>query len=156
MSNKDSGQNAGIRQLQGILTQLFTSQKFAALATEDRGKPHNCLVAFATTDDLRHLLFTTSRDTSKYRNIMAESRVAILIDSRSNQDSDVRNAVAVTATGRAKEAKGKERDRLLGIYLTKHPQLKDFANVSENALVKVEIENYEVATFHNVRIFQPY
>jgi len=142
-------------QLQGLLRELFASQKFAALATEDGGKPHNCLVAFATTDDLRNLLFTTARDTSKYRNIVAESRVAILVDSRSNQDSDFRNAIAVTATGRAKEAKGRERDRLLVIYLAKHPQLADFANVSENALVKVEIENYEIATFHNVRIFKP-
>jgi general stress protein 26 len=142
-------------QLQSLLRELFASQKFAALATEDGGKPHNCLVAFATTDNLRNLLFTTSRDTSKYRNIVAESRVAILVDSRSNQDSDFRNAIAVTATGKAKEAKGKERDRLLGIYLAKHPQLADFANAAENALVKVDIENYEVATFHNVRIFKP-
>ena len=142
-------------QLQRLLRELFASQKFAALATEDGGKPHNCLVAFATTDDLTNLLFTTSRDTSKYRNIVAESRVAILVDSRSNQDSDLLNAIAVTATGRAKEAKGKERDRLLGIYLAKHPQLEDFTNASENALVKVEIANYEISTFHNVRIFQP-
>ena len=142
-------------QLQGLLRELFASQKFAALATEDGGKPHNCLVAFATTDDLRHLLFTTSRDTSKYRNIVAESRVAILVDSRSNQDSDLLNAIAVTATGKAKESKGNERDRLLGIYLAKHPQLADFANASENTLVKVEIYNYEISTFHNVRIFQP-
>jgi len=142
-------------QLQSLLRELFASQKFAALATEDVGKPHNCLVAFAATDDLRNLLFTTSRDTSKYRNIVAESRVAILVDSRSNQDSDFRNSIAVTATGKAKEAKGKERDRLLGSYLAKHPQLADFANVSENALIKVEISNYEIATFHNVRIFQP-
>jgi hypothetical protein len=112
-------------------------------------------VAFAATDDIRHLLFTTSRNTSKYRNIVAESRVAILVDSRSNQDSDFSKAIAVTATGRAKEAKGKERDRLLGIYLAKHPQLAGLANVSENALVKVEIANYEIATFHNVRIFKP-
>ena len=91
-------------QLQSLLRELFASQKFAALATEDGGKPHNCLVAFATTDDLRNLLFTTSRDTSKYRNIVAESRVAMLVDSRSYQDSDFRNAIAVTATGKAKEA----------------------------------------------------
>jgi general stress protein 26 len=142
-------------QLQNLLRELFANQKFAALATDDRGKPHNCLVAFAATDDLRNLLFTTSRNTSKYRNIVAESRVAILLDNRSNKSSDFRKAVAVTATGRAREAKGKERDRLLDIYLAKHPQLVDFTNSSENALVKVGIDNYEVATFHNVRIFKP-
>jgi len=145
----------GSAQLPGTLRELFDSQKFAALATEYRGKPNNCLVAFAVTDDLRHLLFTTSRDTSKYRNIIAESRVAILVDSRSNQDSDLLNAIAVTATGEAKEATANERDRLLGIYVAKHPQLADFANSSENALVKVEIANYEISSFHNVRVFQP-
>lgn len=142
-------------QLQNLLRELSAKQKFAALATDDRGKPHNCLVAFAATDDLRNLLFTTSRDTSKYRNIVAESRVAILVDNRSNKSSDFRNATAVTATGRAKEAKGKERERLLGIYLAKHPQLADFAKMSENALVKVEIASYEISTFRNVRIFKP-
>ncbi len=142
-------------QLQNLLRELSAKQKFAALATDDRGKADNGLVAFAATDDLRNLLFTTSRDTSKYRNIVAESRVAILVDNRSNKSSDFRKAIAVTATGRAKEAKGKERERLLGIYLAKHPQLADFAKMSENALVKVDIDNYEVATFHNVRILKP-
>ena len=142
-------------QLQNLLGELFATQKFAALATDDRGKPHNCLVAFAATHDLRNLLFTTSRNTSKYRNIVADSRVAILVDNRSNKSSDFRKAIAVTATGRAREAKGKERDRLLDIYLAKHPQLVDFASSSENALVKVEITNYEISTFNNVRTFRP-
>ncbi len=142
-------------QLQGLLRELFASQKFAALATEASGKPHNCLVAFATTDDLRDLLFLTSRDTGKYRNVLAESRVAILVDNRTNKDSDFRNAIAVTATGRAKEAKGKDKDRLLGIYLGKHPQLVNFASVPGNALVKVRIAAYEVATFNDVKIFKP-
>jgi hypothetical protein len=112
-------------------------------------------VAFATTDDLSNLLFMTSRDTSKYRNILAESRVAILMDNRTNQDSDFRNAIAVTATGKAKEVKGKEKDRLMSLYLAKHTQLVNFANVPGNALVKVKITAYEVATFNDVRIFKP-
>jgi Pyridoxamine 5'-phosphate oxidase len=140
---------------QAILRKLLTSQKFAALATEAIGKPHNCLVAFAATDDLRHLIFATSRNTSKYRNIIAESQVAMLVDSRSNQDSDFRDAIAVTAKGRAKETRGKERDRLLGIYLAKHSNLSDFAESPENALVKVDIKDYEIATFHSTNVFRP-
>jgi nitroimidazol reductase NimA-like FMN-containing flavoprotein (pyridoxamine 5'-phosphate oxidase superfamily) len=142
-------------QLRSVLRELLSSQKFAALATEDSGKPHNCLVAFAATDDLRHLIFTTSRNTSKYRNLIAESRVAMLVDSRSNQDSDFRKAIAVTAAGKAKEARGKERDRLLGIYLAKHSNLSDFADSPENALVKVAIKYYEISTFHSTNIFRP-
>ena len=142
-------------QLRGVLRKLLSSQKFAALATQDSGKPHNCLMAFASTDDLKHLLFTTSRKTVKYRNIVAESRVAILVDSRSNQDSDFLKAVAVTASGIAKEVKGDERDRLLGIYLAKHPNLSDFANSPENALVKVSIKNYEISTFDSTSVLRP-
>jgi general stress protein 26 len=142
-------------QLRGVLRELLSSQKFAALATQDSGKPHNCLVAFAATDDLRHLLFTTSRKTSKYRNLIAESRVAILVDSRSNQDTDFLKAIAVTATGMAKEVKGNERDYLLGIYLAKHPNLSDFANSPENALVKVAIKHYKISTFHSTSVLRP-
>ena len=142
-------------QLRGVLRELLSSQKFAALATQDSGKPHNCLMAFASTDDLKHLLFTTSRKTVKYRNIVAESRVAILVDSRSNQDSDFLKAVAVTASGIAKEVKGNERDRLLGIYLAKHPNLSDFANSPENALVKVSIKDYEISTFDSTSVLRP-
>jgi uncharacterized pyridoxamine 5'-phosphate oxidase family protein len=141
-------------QLRGVLKELFASQKFAALATEDGGKPHNCLVAFAATNDLRRLIFITSRNTSKYRNIIAESRVAVLVDSRANQDSDLLNAIAVTAKGRAEEAEGKERDLLLGIYLAKHPSLSDFANSTENALVKVTIKDYEISTFHSTSVLK--
>ena len=112
-------------------------------------------MAFASTDDLKHLLFTTSRKTVKYRNIVAESRVAILVDSRSNQDSDFLKAVAVTASGIAKEVKGDERDRLLGIYLAKHPNLSDFANSPENALVKVSIRDYEISTFDSTSVLRP-
>jgi general stress protein 26 len=142
-------------QLQGVLKELLSSQKFAALATQDSGAPHNSLVAFAATNDLRRLIFITSRNTSKYRNIIAESRVAILVDSRANQDSDLIDAVAVTATGIAEEAKGKEKDRLLDVYIAKHPNLSDFANSPENALVKVAIKDYEISTFNSTSVLKP-
>jgi nitroimidazol reductase NimA-like FMN-containing flavoprotein (pyridoxamine 5'-phosphate oxidase superfamily) len=145
----------GSSKLRETLRELFASQKFAALATEDSGQPHNCLVAFAATDDLKHLLFATSRDTSKYRNLMTESRVAILVDSRSNQDSDFRNAIAVTARGIAKEAKGNQKARLVEIYLAKHPQLADFVNSAENALIKATINDYVISTFSNVTTLRP-
>jgi general stress protein 26 len=142
-------------QLRSVLQNLLSSQKFAALATQDSGKPHNSLVAFASTNDLKSLIFITSRNTSKYRNVVAESRVAILADSRTNRDSDLLNTVAVTAKGIAKEAKGKERDHLLDIYLAKHPNLSDFANSPENALVKVSIKDYEISTFNSTSILKP-
>jgi hypothetical protein len=45
----------------------------------------------------------TSRDTLKYSNTLVSKKVAVLIDSRTNQASDVYSAVAITALGTVEE-----------------------------------------------------
>ena len=86
-------------ELSGLIKRVFTSQRFAVLATQFEGQPYSNLVAFAEADNLRSLLFVTSRDTRKYSNTLASKKVAILIDSRTNQALDLNNAVAITALG---------------------------------------------------------
>ena len=100
-----------------FLKQLFISQPLAVLATQSEGQPYSNLVAFAETDDLKHLIFITNRNTKKYANVMLNQQVAILIDSRTNKKSDFETAVAVTAIGKADEATGKERDLLAEAYI---------------------------------------
>ena len=39
-----------------VLRSLLESQRFAALATDDHGQPFASLMAFAATEDLRHLV----------------------------------------------------------------------------------------------------
>jgi nitroimidazol reductase NimA-like FMN-containing flavoprotein (pyridoxamine 5'-phosphate oxidase superfamily) len=134
-----------------VLTELFTSQQLAVLATQGGGQPYSSLVAFAATDDLRHLLFATTRATRKYANLSGESRVAMLVDNRSNQDSDFHNAVAVTAIGRAEEVEDHEKERLLRFYLNKHPYLQEFVTAPTCALLRVRVERYYlVSRFQNV------
>ena len=137
-------------ELAGTLRELLSSQMLAALATQSEGQPYNCLVAIAATEDLKHLLFSTLRHTRKYREIKADSRVSILVDSRSNRESDFRDAMAVTATGRAVEADGSEKERLLGVYLARHPHLTDFAGSPGSALVRIDVEEYILSSFREV------
>ena len=138
-------------ELRRLLNELFASQPLAVLATEGEGQPYASLVAFAATEDLEYLLFATTRSTRKYANLLAESRVALLVDNRSNQDSDFHNAVAVTATGRAEEVEAHEKDTLLRLYLTKHPHLSEFVTSPTCALLKVTVDTYyTVRRFQNV------
>jgi nitroimidazol reductase NimA-like FMN-containing flavoprotein (pyridoxamine 5'-phosphate oxidase superfamily) len=141
--------------LERLLADLFAKQKLAVLATLSGGQPYSCLVAFAETEDLKGLVFTTFRSTRKYRDIMSEPRVALLVDNRSNEESDFSDALAVTATGRAEEVMGGERERLLSVYLAKHPHLAEFAGSSDSALVRVGVENYVVSSFHEVAALSP-
>ena len=142
-------------QLGELLRDIFASQKLAVLATYGDGQPYINLMAFASTDDLRYLLFTTSRATRKYRNLKENPLVAVLVDTRENRLSDFRKATAVTATGRARECMGSARKRLIKTYLAKHPQLGQFADSPENALFAVKIDDYVVATFSKVVTLKP-
>ena len=136
-------------QLKEFLKDLFPSQRLAVLATQSERQPYGNLVAFVATDDLRHLLFATTRATRKYANISGNPRIAMVVDNRSNQEADFHRAAAVTATGVVEEAGGSEKEPLLRLYLSGHPYLKEFVSSPTCALLKMSVETYYV-----VRQFQ--
>ena len=139
-------------EVRDTLTRLFSSQKLAVLATSDpEGKPYCSLVAFVATDDLGRLLFATTRATRKYANLRNDCRVAMLIDSRTNDEADFRDAVSTTATGSAAEIVGEERERLLPLYLAKHPHLEQFVHAPTCAVLAMDVDTYYVCCrFQNV------
>jgi nitroimidazol reductase NimA-like FMN-containing flavoprotein (pyridoxamine 5'-phosphate oxidase superfamily) len=134
--------------IKAILRELFREQQFAVMATREAdGQPYASLMAFAVSDDLRHILLVTSRSTRKYANLSADPRVSLLIDSRSrgssrHQSADIHEAVAVTVLGEAEEVTGAERDRLQAHYLAKHPHLESFATSPTCALLRVRVKSY--------------
>lgn len=137
------------------LKELFASQQLAVLATDAGGRPYTSLVAFAATDDQTRLIFATTRATRKFSNLRENPHVSLLIDSRSNQVADFRNAVAVTALGTVSEAFDAERERLLAIYLARHPHLASFAKAPSCALLQVSVRQYYlVSRFQNVTVWE--
>lgn len=134
-----------------VIEALFLTQRFAVLSTQGDGAPYGNLVAFASADRLTKLIFVTPRATRKFSNILSEPRVALVIDNRSNDSSDFSDAIAVTATGRAFESDSNERERLLDVYLAKHPHLKEFARSPSCAIVSIDVDvYYSVYGFQNV------
>ncbi len=122
---------------------LFARQGLAALATtEADGQPYANLMAFAATEDLMSLMMMTGRSTRKYDNLCSDPRVALLIDDRSHDPSDIHQAMAVTVLGRAREVPKEERGELLALYLRKHPHLKEFASSPSIALFEVAVRSY--------------
>ena len=138
-----------------MINTLLASQYLGVLATQDSGQPYGNLVAFAATADLKNIVFATNRNTRKYGNIRANNKVAILIDSRRNEESDFKTAAAGTAIGIAQEATGDERERLAEIYLTKHTSLAEFVNKQENALINITVSDYIIARFNESKRISP-
>jgi heme iron utilization protein len=135
---------------------LLASQRFAVLSTQEKDHPYMNLVAFAETGDLRMILFATTRATRKYGNISAKSGVALLVDNRSNEVADIREAMAVTIIGTACEVSESLRERLDRVYLQKQPHMEEFLSSPSTALIKVDVESYIVVSrFQNVTILNP-
>ena len=128
------------------LKDLLESQPLAVLATQNKGIPYANLVAFAFSDDLKCLFFATTRATRKYANLTADDRVAMLVDNRSNQPSDFRQAKAVTVTGRAEEIDKKREKKFLDIYLTRHPHLEEFVTAPSCAFLRIAVDTYYLVT----------
>ena len=133
------------------LRDLFARQRLGVLATQAPGHPYASLVAVCADDELRHLYFVTPRATRKFHYLEAQPDVAMLVDSRSEDDLDFHGAVAATAVGSARELTGEERAERLEAFLLRRPQLREFAKSPTTALVELTVRTYYVVTrFQNV------
>ncbi len=138
------------------LRELLDTQALAVVATSREGHPYGSLVAFVATDDLRHIVFATSRSTRKFGNLAENARVAVVVDNRSNDPEDFHRACAATATGPAEDLSGAERERMHHLFLARHPHLADFLGSSNVALVRVTVKAYQfVSRFQEVMELRP-
>jgi nitroimidazol reductase NimA-like FMN-containing flavoprotein (pyridoxamine 5'-phosphate oxidase superfamily) len=125
-----------------LLRELMSGQKLAVLSTHNGGQPYASLVAFACSEDLGSLYFVTPRTTRKFSNLHGDCRMALLVTSSANQETDFHEAMAVTVVGSAAEIHGPDKEAALNHYIAKHPYLEDFARSPTCAFVKVHPRTY--------------
>ncbi len=145
----------GVEELKKSVKKLGKEQLFAVLATVNEGQPYVSLVAFALTDDIKNLVSVTPRETRKFRYLEKNSRVSLLIDNSSNQSLDITEALAVTVSGNAIEAKGSQREKLLKLFIEKHADLKDFSESEDSVIVCIDIKRLDIVEkFKNVEVLE--
>jgi len=128
--------------LLGKIRELLLLQRLAVLSTRNAEQPYSNLICFVASDDLKHILFATTRSTRKYANLMREARVALLADNRSNDPADTFRALAVTALGVARELEGDEAEQARRTYLARHPHLEEFVSSPSTAMLRLDVEKY--------------
>lgn len=132
---------SGTADVQAILLTLDKKERHAVLATDSGGQPYTSLVSFALSDDAKGLIFATPRKTSKYKNILNNRNVSLMVDTRSNTSKGYMQSEAVTILGTAFALrKGKKRDELCRLFTKKHPKLAGFVNAHSTALIFIEIK----------------
>ena len=139
-----------------MLRELLLSRFVGVLTTTDAAVPRPCLVGYVATPDLTTLVFVTPRQTRKFANIERNPAVAFLVDNRQNTVADVREAVAATAFGEARELLGAEREDHLPPFVQRHPSLDEFARSPTSAMIGISVRSFELVwQFQNVLEIQP-
>ena len=115
-------------------------QLHAVLATESDGQPYTSMIAYALSPDKKGVIFVTPKDTHKYKNILKNNRVSLLIDTRSNTEKDYVGAESLTILGSAIPVrKGEKWLELAGVLTRKHPNLNEIIHSPETKLIFVQI-----------------
>ena len=92
------------------------------LATSQGQEPHASLMAYLPEDQGRMIYLITSAETVKYRNIMANPQVSLLIDDRRAGEAD-RRVRALTVGGVCTPAPEAEQEELKARFARRLPHL---------------------------------
>jgi len=131
---------------------IIKNQKYAVVATQGLDELYTTLIAYYSTDDLKNIYFVTSKRSKKYRNLINNPNVSLLIDDRKNKSSDILNATAITAIGQAFEIKY-NLSKIINLYINKHPKLKKFIESPESVLIEIKVDKYIIVNnFQNKNI----
>lgn len=135
------------------VSRLLNEQKLGVLATFEPQQPYLSLIAFCHTPDLRRIIFATDRSTRKYKNLINNSRTAILFDNRIVSESNFRAGLVVTAYGSTEELIGLDISMFRESYLEKHPNMRDFLYSSSTALLSLTVDYFQIVeNFQNVTV----
>ena len=123
---------------------VLKTSGFAVLATEGNGQPHASLVAITPFAGFRQLIFTTFRNTLKYRNLEQNNKVAVLIESGVVNLNGLKESVVLTIIGHTEEIKTAENEAVYQAHLRRHPEMESFMLSPDCALIMVIAQSYQV------------
>ena len=127
-----------------LMKKLAKEKDICVLATVSGAKPHCSLMVYATDEDCSEIYMVTHRSTRKFKNLVENPSVSLLIDTREEHKGPRRpEAKAMTVSGTFErlgdnQKKMQVKARLLG----RHPHLKEFLDHPDAELICIKIRSF--------------
>ena len=123
---------------------LAKERDMCVLATVADGIPHCSLMAYVTDEDCLEIYMVTNKKTKKYKNLIANPSVSILIDTRDEHPrTHRREAKALTVSGVSQDVEDRDKTAMIRAkLLEKHPHLQTFFEDPDVGIVSVKIESF--------------
>mgnify|MGYP002062629040 CR=1 FL=1 len=133
---------------------LAKQKDTCVLATVAGQKPYCSLMAYVTDEHCEEIYMVTHKNTNKYKNLMENQFVSLLIDSR--EISPRSKAKALTVAGECTVIEDeKKRRKVRSKILAVHPNLSEFINHSEAEILCVRICSFLLLNGLQEAHFQP-
>ena len=126
------------------ISNVLQTCRLAVLATESDGQPHASLIAITPISEFRQMIFATYRNTRKFENLLSNGRVAVLIQGEDTDSSFKQTGFALTAYGYAQEVGKADYKEVKQAHLEKHPDQADFLQSADLAIMRINVETYQV------------
>jgi nitroimidazol reductase NimA-like FMN-containing flavoprotein (pyridoxamine 5'-phosphate oxidase superfamily) len=120
---------------------LAREKNICVLATVGGRKPHCSLMAYVTDENCREIYMVTHKNTNKYKNLVENPSVSLLIDTREISPRTEAKALTVEGVCAAIED-GKKRQKVQAMLLDVHPHLSEFIDHSEAEILCVRIQSF--------------
>ena len=120
---------------------LAREKNLCVLATDAGGKPYCSLMAYVTDESCKEIYMVTHRRTQKYKNLMENPAVSLLIDSR---EKTPRNRIqALTVEGSFYRIKDVDkRTRIKKMMINTHPHLSEFVEHEDAEILCVRVSSF--------------
>lgn len=123
---------------------LAKQKDLCVLATVSGGSPHCSLMAYATDDECREIYMVTHKGTKKYKNLIENPSVSLLIDTREERTgSRLPQAKALTIAGLFQKIDDEDKKRLARArLLERHPSLAGFIDQADAELFCIRTTSF--------------
>lgn len=124
------------------IEKIIRSNDLAVLATCVDNKPHCSLMAYVPHEDCRTIYMLTNKESRKFRNISANSKVSLMVDNRLDDQVSRPAIKALTIGGTCAPAAQEEQERIKKLMLQKHPQLETLSSLENTIAIEVRSESF--------------
>lgn len=123
--------------------EMLLDNTLCVLCTASEGFPYCSLMTYVLSEDLKTVYMVTVRESRKYRNLMENATVSILVDNRQRIDfhSDERIA-SITFEGVHKSLNSIESEGARNLLADRHSELHEILKNPDGVIFGVELKTF--------------
>nr|WP_320024774.1 pyridoxamine 5'-phosphate oxidase family protein [uncultured Acetobacterium sp.] len=122
---------------------ILRENTLGVLCTESNGNPHCSLMTYIMMDDLNVLYIVSTLESRKYKNLLVNPRVSVLVDTRQNRGTNTAgNIVSITFEGLFQPLADSETQMIQTHLALAHPELNDILNNPDCVIFGIHLKSF--------------